>query len=166
MLFIVLWSIMMNILVPENKMNELLEKLIFNAVSVLVGLSIAVAGIFLGSINSLYLSIYKIMKTKNESGFSDKEIHKMKTGLSGIVDELKDNAIFSIVVFMIVLFLFFIKEIKIPNINCPIHLALFSKMVCINSIILIGTFLIFYSIYDSIYVVFKITKAFELMKDE
>ena len=140
--------------------------MIFNAVAVLVGLSIAVIGIFLSSINTMYLSLYKLTKDKNNEAFTDEEIEKIKEGMDGLVDELKENALFSIYAFLAVLLLFFLKEIDIPYIKWFIEIEKFSKSVIINSLILIGNFLIFYSIVDSINVVFKITKSFSLMREE
>jgi len=159
-------SVLLASFIKTDLLNELLAKLVFNAVSILVGLSIAVVGIFLGSINSMYLSIYKIIKTKDQNLLTDKEITEIKSGLSDIVDELKDNAIFSLVTFLTILLLFFLKVTNLPFIHWFISGNFFTKNYFINLLILIGNFLIFYAIMDSILVTFKITKAFELMKDE
>jgi len=151
--------------IKQDTLATLLEKLIFNAVSILVGLSIAIIGIFLSSINTIYLSIYKIVKTKDQQVFTEKEIRQIKNKLSELVDELKENALFSLYAFIVVVLLFFIKEIDIPHLQWIIQDTFFTKSFCINLIILFGNFLIFWAIIDSIKVVFKITKAFELMRD-
>jgi hypothetical protein len=114
----------------------------------------------------MYLSIYRLTKTKDNHTFSDDEIEDIKAGLTDLVDELKDNALFSLYVFIIVLVLFFIKEIDIPYIKWFIESALVTKTFVLNTIILIGNFLIFYAIIDSTKVVFEITKAFEMTKKE
>jgi membrane protein required for beta-lactamase induction len=163
---ILILSLLLTLFIKPTDMNLLLEKLVFNAVSILVGLSIAVVGIFLGSINSMYLSIYKIIKTKNQTILTEKEIVKMKTGLSEIVDELKDNAIFSLFCFIAVLIFFFLKAVDLPYIHWFIDGNFYTKEFFLNLFILVGNFLIFYAIIDSIFVVFRITKAFELMKEE
>lgn len=150
----------------EKNLSLLLEKLIFNAVSILVGLSIAIIGIFLSSINTIYLSIYKIVKTKDQQIFTDQEIQKIKSQLSDLVDELKSNALFSLYSFITVIILFFIKEINIPHLQWFISDTFLTKTFCINLMILFGNFLIFWAIIDSVKVVFDITKAFELMRDE
>lgn len=159
-------SVFISLLINQNVLSELLEKMIFNAVAVLVGLSIAVIGIFLSSINSMYMSIYRLTKTKDNHTFSDQEIQEIKQGLSGLVDELKENALFSLYTFITVLVLFFFKEIDIPYIKWFIEIKILSKVYMLNTLILLGNFLIFYAIIDSTKVVFRITKAFELMKDE
>lgn len=64
----------------EEKIDVLLDKVFFNTLSILIGLSIAIVGIFLGSINSLYLSLYKMIK-KDGSKFTDTEIDYIKVGL-------------------------------------------------------------------------------------
>lgn len=159
-------AVALSLLIDQIILSQLLEKMIFNAVAVLVGLSIAVVGIFLSSINTMYLSIYRLTKTKDNHTFSDEEIQEIKTGLSGLVDELKENALFSLYAFIIVLILFFFKEIDIPNVKWFIESLVVTKEFTLNTIILIGNFLIFYAIIDSTNVVFKITKAFELIKKE
>ncbi|NLE04699.1 MAG: hypothetical protein GX638_07860 [Crenarchaeota archaeon] len=165
-LSIIIFSVLLSLLIKQQVLSTLLEKIIFNAVAVLVGLSIAVIGIFLSSINTMYMSIYRLTKTKDNHTFSDQDIERIKEGLSSLVDELKENALFSLYVFIAVLLLFFFKEIDLPYIKWFIEIKLLSKVFMLNTLILIGNFLIFYAIIDSIKVVFKITKAFELMKDE
>ena len=163
---IAILAIVLSLLIDQKSLSQLLEKMIFNAVAVLVGLSIAVVGIFLSSINTMYLSIYRLTKTKDNHTFSDEEIKEIKSGLSGLVDELKENALFSLYAFISVLILFFFKEIDIPNVKWFIESLVVTKEFTLNTIILIGNFLIFYAIIDSTKVVFKITKAFELIKKE
>jgi hypothetical protein len=104
-------------------------------------------------------------KSRNSEAFSEDEIIEIKAGLSALVDELKDNALFSLYTFLCVLLLFFLKEIDIPFVKWFIEIEKISKVFVLNTFILIGNFLIFYAIIDSIKVVFNITKAFELMKD-
>jgi len=162
---IVVFSIILSSFIDQQSLSMLLEKMIFNAVSILVGLSIAIIGIFLSSINTVYLSIHRIVKTK-ERVFTDKEIEAIKSGLSDLVNELKENALFSLYTFFLVLLLFFFKELDIPYIKWFVESNLITKEFVLNTFILIGNFLIFYAIIDSIKVVFKITKAFELMKVE
>lgn len=163
---IIVVSIFISSFIDQTVLSNLLEKMIFNAVAVLVGLSIAVVGIFLSSINTMYLSIYRLTKTKDQHTFTEKEIEDIKSGLTGLVDELKENAMFSLYAFISVLTLFFFKEIDIPYIKWFIESTIVTKEYIINTILLIGNFLIFYAIIDSTKVVFKITKAFELMKKE
>ena len=163
---LLLLSFLICFFTDEKVLSSLLEKLIFNAVSILVGLSIAIIGIFLSSINTIYLSIYKIVKTKDQQIFTDQEIQKIKSQLSDLVDELKSNALFSLYAFITVLVLFFIKEIDIPHLQWFIRDTFLTKTFCVNLTILFGNFLIFWAIIDSVKVVFDITKAFELMRDE
>ena len=160
-------SISLNALIEPNVMKPLLEKLIFKSVSILVGLSIAVVGIFLSSINTVYLSIYSLTKSKKKKeSFSNNEIAIIKSKLTDLVDELKENSMFSLYTFLVVIILFFIKEIDFPYIKWFIESEVFTKEFTFNTIILIGNFLIFWSIIDSMKVVFKISKAFELVKEK
>ena len=159
-------SILLSLLIDQNILSGLLEKMIFNAISILVGLSIAIVGIFLSSINTMYLSIYRLTKNKDNHTFTDKEINEIKSGLTELVDELKDNALVSLYTFLVVLTLFFMKVIDLPQIKWFIESAVVTKVFFINTLILIGNFVIFCAIIDSMKVVFKITKAFELIKKE
>ncbi|MCI2230544.1 hypothetical protein MC378_15315 [Polaribacter sp. MSW13] len=167
LLLILFVSFSLNALIEPNVMKPLLEKLIFNSVSILVGLSIAVVGIFLSSINTVYLSIYRLTKSKKKkNSFSDNEISVIKSKLTELVDELKENSMFSLYTFLIVIVLFFIKEVDFPYLKWFIESDLFTKEFAFNLIILTGNFLIFWSIIDSMKVVFKISKAFELVKEK
>jgi uncharacterized protein YkvS len=163
---IFIFATVLTLFIEQVKLSGLLEKLIFNAVSVLVGLSIAIIGIFLSSINTIYLSIYKILKTKDQQIFTKTEIKEIKDGLSDLVDELKENAVFTLFAFIITLTLFFIKDLDLPYIKWFIESSVVTKEFVMNLLILLGNFLIFWAIIDSTKVVFRITKAFELMDNE
>ncbi|OSY89039.1 hypothetical protein WH52_05100 [Tenacibaculum holothuriorum] len=164
---IIIISLILNSSIDSVVMKGLLEKLIFNSVSILVGLSIALSGIFLSSINTVYLSIYRMTKTKKKKeSFSDEEIQMIKSKLTELVDELRENSMFSLYSFLSVITLFFIKEIDFPYIQWFIESEIITKIFVFDSIILIGNFLIFWSIIDSMEVVFKISKAFELVREE
>ena len=149
----------------EKSIDNLLDKVFFNTLSILIGLSIAIVGIFLGSINSLYLSLYKMVK-KDGSIFTDQEIEDIKDGLSSMVEELKDDAFLSIYGLVAILILFVFKTLNIPFIKWFIDSAIITKSFAINFTIIFISMLIFWSIIDSVKVVFKITQAFELTKDK
>ena len=166
-ILILVLSIWLNIFIDPSTMKPLLEKLIFNSVSILVGLSIAIVGIFLSSINTVYLSIYRLTKSKNgEESFTDEQIELIKSKLTDLVDELKENSLFSLYTFLLVVILFFIKEADFPYIKWFIEVNIITKAFVFDTIILIGNFLIFWSIIDSMNVVFKISKAFELIREK
>jgi len=160
---ILMFTILLARYIEPIKLSVLLEKLIFNAVSVLVGLSIAIIGIFLSSINTIYLSIYKIVKNKDQNVFTKNEIQEIKALLSDLVDELRENTILTLFAFIFTLTLFFIKDLDLPYIMWFIESPVLTKEFILNLLILLGNFLIFWAIIDSTMVVFKITKAFELM---
>lgn len=163
---IIALSFGLNIFIDPSAMQPLLEKLIFNSVSILVGLSIALVGIFLSSINTIYLSIYRLTKSKKKKeSFTNEEIQNIKSKLTNLVDELKENSLFSLYIFIVIILFFFLKEINFPYIKWFIESETFTKIFAFNTIILIGNFLIFWSITDSMKVVFKISKAFELVQD-
>lgn len=149
----------------EEMINNLLDKVFFNTLSILIGLSIAIVGIFLGSINSLYLSLYKMIK-KDGSQFSEQEIQSIKNGLNDLIAELRDNTFLSIYGLVAIIVAFVFKYIDIPRINWFIDSTVFTKTFCINTLIIFISTLIFWSIIDSVKVVFKITNAFELVKDK
>jgi hypothetical protein len=163
---IFIFATILTLYIEPVKLSGLLEKLIFNAISVLVSLSIAIIGIFLSSTNTIYLSIYKILKTKDQQVFTKIEIKKIKDGLSELIDELKENAIFTLLAFIITLTLFFIKDLDLPYIKWFIESSVVTKEFVINFFILLCNFLIFWAIIDSTKVVFSITKFFELKDND
>ena len=156
--FICFWS-------REEKIDILLDKVFFNTLSILIGLSIAIVGIFLGSINSLYLSLYKMIK-KDGTQFSDNEINEIKKGLNGLINELKDNTFLSVYSLIIIILLFVFKSIDLPYIHWFIDSVTITKNFTLNLLIIFVSTLIFWSIVDSVKVVFNITNAFELVKDK
>lgn len=149
----------------EQIINNLLDKVFFNTLSILIGLSIAIVGIFLGSINSLYLSLYKMIK-KDGSQFTDTEIQAIKNGLNDLIKELRDDTFLSVYGLISIILAFVLKYIDIPRVNWFIDSTVFTKTFCINTLIIFISTLIFWSIVDSVKVVFKITNAFELVKDK
>lgn len=159
---ILMFTVLLTLFIEPAILSGLLEKLVFYAVSVLVGLSVAIIGIFLSSINTIYLSIIRILRTKDQQVFANDEIRAIKTGLSELVEELKQNSILTLFTFIIIVTLFFIKNLDLPCFTWFIESSIVTKEFCINLLILLGNFLIFWAIIDSTLVVFKITKAFEL----
>lgn len=149
----------------EKIIDDLLDKVFFNTLSILIGLSIAIVGIFLGSINSLYLSLYKMIK-KDGSQFTNEEIDQIKVGLKNMTQELRDDTFLSIYSLIAIILLFVIKSIDIPNIHWFVDSKTITKGFTINILIIFISTLIFWSIVDSVKVVFKITNAFELTKDK
>lgn len=149
----------------EKSLEALLDKVFFNTLSILIGLSIAIVGIFLGSVNSLYLSLYKMIK-KDGTQFSDAEIEEIKAGLNGLIKELKDNALLSIYGLVVIIILYIFKTMDIPYIKWFIESNLLTKNLIIHVAIIFISSLIFWSIIDSVKVVFNITKSFELTKDK
>lgn len=149
----------------EKALEVLLDKVFFNTLSILIGLSIAIVGIFLGSVNSLYLSLYKMIK-KDGTQFTDSEIEDIKAGLNGLIKELKDNSLLSIYGLVVIILLFIFKTIDIPFIKWFIDSPVLTKVFTIHFFIIFIATLIFWSIIDSVKVVFDITKSFELTKDK
>jgi len=149
----------------EKLLEALLDKVFFNTLSILIGLSIAIVGIFLGSVNSLYLSLYKMIK-KDGTQFTDEEIEGIKTGLNSLIKELKDNSLLSIYGLVAIIILYIFKTMDIPFIKWFIESKIFTKNLTIHVAIIFISTLIFWSIIDSVKVVFNITKSFELTKDK
>lgn len=149
----------------EKMIETLLDKVFFNTLSILIGLSIAIVGIFLGSINSLYLSLYKMIK-KDGSQFTDDEINQIKAGLKEMIKELSDDTFLSIYGLIAIILLFVTKTIDFPHIYWFVESKTITKGFTINVFIIFISTLIFWSIVDSVKVVFKITNAFELTKDK
>jgi hypothetical protein len=155
--FICLWT-------KETILEILLDKIFFNTLSILIGLTIAIVGIFLGSVNSLYLSLYKMVK-KDGTQFSDSEIESIKIGLDSLIKELKQNSLLSIYGLVTIILLYIFKTIDIPHIRWFIHSCVITKNFTIHLFIIFISALIFWTIIDSIKVVFSITKSFEFTRE-
>lgn len=158
-------SVLLSISIDNITLDRLLNNTIFNTLSVLVGLSIAITGIFLSSVNSIYLSIYKILKSNTNEVFTSDEIEIIKTSLSEVVTELKDNSLYSIYFFITALSCFFLKVINIPYLKWFIESELLTKEFFLNVVIIFCVKLTFWAIIDSVKSVFEITKSFELIKE-
>src|SRR5699024_5602524 len=83
-LFIALVSFVLSIFIDKASLNYLVEKFIFSATLIMVGLTIAVIGIFMGNINSLYLSLIDLfnkIKTIDEGGKREiiKKLNRIKS---------------------------------------------------------------------------------------
>jgi hypothetical protein len=162
---LLLLAVLICLWTSEKAIDNLLDKVFFNTLSILIGLSVAIVGIFLGSINSLYLSLYKMVKTDGKQ-FNDEEIQKIKDGLDILIKELKENTFLAVYGLIIIIVAFVTKYIDIPRIRWFIDSETASKAFFINVLIIFISELILWSIVDSVKVVFKITKAFELVKDK
>lgn len=161
---IFIFSFLICLWTKESFINSLLDKVFFNVLSILAGLSIAIVGIFLGSINSLYLSIYKMIKSDG-SIFSESDLDLIKNGISGLVFELKENTFLTIYGLIIILLLLVAKYIDIPFVQWFIVSDLIKKEFCINTLIIFISSLMIWSIVDSIKVIFSMTKAFAYIKN-
>jgi hypothetical protein len=161
---IFIFSFLICLWTKESLINSLLDKVFFNTLSILAGLSIAIVGIFLGSINSLYLSIYKMIKSDG-SVFSDSDLDLIKNGISGLVFELKENTFLTIYGLIIILLSLVAKYIDIPFVQWFIVSDLIKKEFCINTLIIFISSLMIWSIVDSIKVIFSMTKAFAYIKN-
>lgn len=151
----------------EFKSQEfILDKTIFSVIPVLIGMTIAVIGIFLSSLNNLNLSLYKIAKNKEQNIFSSDDYNNIRENIDAIVKELKHNAIFSLSGFILSLFLYYWKFMDIPYTKWFIDNSLFSKNQAINLFIFIILGLILWAIYDSLFALFAINKSFSLIKSQ
>lgn len=150
----------------EKLIAGYIEKVVMNTAAILVGLLIAVVGIMLASVNGLYLSLYKMVKSTQygEEILSDEEAEAIKEGLNGICKELKDNTIAALVFYGLILLLSFWSVIDLPSIRWFIDSQTFTKLYAINVITIWMTGLIFWSVYDCVATCFRITDSFKMVK--
>lgn len=78
---------------------------------------------------------------------------------------MQDDTFLSVYSLIAIIILFVFKSIDFPFIHWFIDSTVFTKNYSVNVFIIFISTLIFWSILDSVKVVFKITKAFELVKD-
>lgn len=156
---IFVFAVFVNINTDINLIKSFIDKLTFRVISSFVGLSIAIVGIFLGSVSNIYLSLYKFKKTDNES-LTDKEMATIKGGLDELIQELKENSIFTLFTYITILIIYVIREMDLPFIVWMLQHKYFTENIILNSLILMGSSLIFWAIWDSVKVVFQIVKFF------
>lgn len=144
----------------------ILDKTIFSVIPVLIGMTIAVIGIFLSSLNNLNLTLYKILKNKEHVIFSSDDYDKIRKSIDDIVEELKHNAIFSLSSFILSLLFYYWKYMDFPYCRWFVDDSIFSKNQAINMLIFVLMGFILWAIYDSLYALFAINKSFALVKSE
>lgn len=149
----------------QTDISTFIEKVVLNLIAILVGLAVAIVGVFLGSVNNLYLSLYKIVKTqKDDELLNEKEVDSIRNGLDKLVNELKENAIFSLVMYLIILFLFLWTYMDIPYIKWFVDGTFFTKIFAANLLTLFFTGLEFIAVIDSVLTTFQITEGFSKLK--
>ena len=149
--------------VDPEKLDKLVNTVIFNSITVLVGILIAIIGIFIGSLSSINISIFKFVRG-NKDNLSNDEIEKIVYTIEEIVSELKDNTILSLFSFIIIILLIFLKEVSVPYMQWIFADTFYTKEFALNHIILFLSSLIFYAIIDSTLTIFKIAESFRFQK--
>ena len=82
-----------------------------------------------------------------------------------LIKELKQNSLLSIYGLVTIILLYIFKTIDIPHIRWFIHSCVITKNFTIHLFIIFISALIFWTIIDSIKVVFSITKSFEFTRE-
>jgi hypothetical protein len=151
-LICIVCSLVLNFIVEVDTANNILNAIVFNAVSVMVGLSIAVYSITASSID----------KIKNLT--SDKEMGEIiEKNSHQVLKEIMDNSLFSLISYVIIIVLFFVKNIPESFFPCIRISQICFVQVC-NIVILSIMFLIFLAIYDTIRAVYKTSGIENLLK--
>ncbi len=162
---ILIFAIFVNLLVNESVYNQIVDKILFNSISVFVGISIAVIGIFLGSINHIYVSIFQVLnQDEGTTKLTSDEIWTIKGNLDGVAKELKDNTIFSLSAFVATVVLIILKPLDIPYVTWFIDPTILTKPQCLNIAITLAYGLIIHAVIDTCIVIFKVSGFFRLTK--
>lgn len=144
--------------IPQVHVKEILEKVVFSTISVLVGASVAVTGIFLGSLNTIATNIF------DSNSFSDEEKEGLSEIMNNVNSDLKENTLFSIISLLGSVFLYAYKFIDIPNVVWPFQSSFLNKYTIIDTLIFTLMILIFYAVFVSVTAIFKMTAGFMLIK--
>lgn len=160
LILILIGSFLLSVFVNPKQLDYLVSEVIFTASYIMVGLTIAIISIFMGNINRLYLSLLDIFN-RNKS-ITEDEKKNILNKLNDIKKELKQNVTYTILAFVVIIILFFFKQINIPEVEWPLNN--FTKDFLSNVLITSISFSIILAVYDSINGAFSLSNAVKLTK--
>jgi len=151
-------ALILTLTIAYSNEYQFLKDFYFPLLSVLSGILIAVAGIFIGGISTL------INKTKQDFQLKiiNKDQHdKIISSIDKLKCELKDNVVFSLASYLIGAFFLLLKTIDIPCISWPIRndITFLNKGNCLNFLICICLVSTIYAVFDTINAMFKVDEC-------
>ena len=151
-------SIAINYFTPTNDLDPILDKILFNSISIFIGLK------FLLSFFLKFTSKPHLLKIKANS----KKKNKIKYRLQSvdITTDLKNNVFFSLYTYIVLIGLVLFKEMHLPNLKWQLIEQPYFLKFFFNSIMIFGIMLIFWSIIDFIKLIFNLKYSLTKVKSK
>lgn len=140
--------------IDESQFNYYLKEHWYPSASVLVGLSLAVSGIFMGSIFTVHEQLTK-GKRVNEL----ENLHK-------IVKELKENTIISLMGYLALFVLPVYKDVGIMYLDWPIWLSFAPRSIIINTMMVCSIVFLFIGLIDTALTAFKLYDIYHAVRGD
>jgi len=102
-------SIAINYFTPTNDLDPILDKILFNSISIFLGMK------FLLSFFLKFISKPQLIKIKAKSKKNKKNKFTYRLQSLVITTELKNNVFFSLYTYIVVIGIVLIKEMQLPN---------------------------------------------------
>ena len=150
-------SIALNYFIPITILEPILEKILFNSISIFVGVK------FLLSILLKFTSKPQLIKIKKKSKKKKFTYYLQSLDLT---PEFKKNVFFTLYTFIVLLGLVLIKEIQLPNLKWQLIKQPYFLKFFFNSLMLFGFMLIFWSIIDFIKLIFNLKFSLTKLKSK
>ena len=150
-------SLALNYFIPIAALEPILDKLLFNTLSILIGLTILISSVL------IFTSKPQLIKVKG--GKKKKErIYQINT--NELTVYFKKNIYFSLFTFIILIGLILIKEMQLPNLKWQLIQQPLSLRFFYNALLIFGIILIFWSIIDFIKLIFNFKHSIAPLKSK
>jgi hypothetical protein len=147
-------SFALNYFIPIAVIEPILNKIIFNTLTILIGLTILISSVLIFTSKPQLITINKKSKKKKKKK-KGKETLIYQINSEGLLVHFKKNIFFSLITFIILIGLILVKEIQIPNLKWQLNQQpLFLKFL-FNALLIFGTILIFWCIIDFVKLIFN-----------
>jgi hypothetical protein len=153
-------SIAINYFTPTNDLDPILDKILFNSISIFLGMK------FLLSFFLKFISKPQLIKIKAKSKKNKKNKFTYRLQSLVITTELKNNVFFSLYTYIVVIGIVLIKEMQLPNLKWQLIEQPYFLKFLFNSLIIFGLMLIFWSIIDFFKLIFNLKFTLTKMKSK
>jgi hypothetical protein len=134
-----------------------IKDIVLPLLGVFVGIVIGAVGVFLGGLGALFNGIASLDKH-----ISREEIDAACNELSSVVDEIKSNLLWSLLMFAMCFLSYCVVQFDLPFVEWPSFLG-FSKTAGCNALVFSCVATCFWAMFDSISAVFEVNKFHEII---
>lgn len=155
------------VLMGSSKVSSLLDLSLLQGFSIIIGLVIGAVGVLMGGLGSLYnLLVTATVKDDSLTSSDGKKISEAIESFQGLINEIKDDAIFLLFLFFLSFFIPLARVMNVPGAVWPFQQNYLSKEVVLSATAITLIFLAFYVIYDVLKAMFKIHEHYSILIQE